>query len=53
MALIRVRLPVAALGFTLLVNMAWMGLLGYGIVELIETLAGLVSDFGSLAMLAG
>ena len=28
MALIRVLLPAAALGFALLVNMAWMGLLG-------------------------
>ena len=36
MVLIRGLLPVAALGFALLVNMAWMGFLGYGIVELIE-----------------
>ena len=36
MLLIRALLPVAALGFALLVNMAWMGLLGCGIVELIE-----------------
>ena len=36
MPLIRVLLPVAALGFGLLVTMAWMGILGYGIVELIE-----------------
>ena len=36
MTLIRVFLPVAALGFGLLVTMAWVGLLGYGIVGLSE-----------------
>ncbi len=36
MPLTRVLVPVAALDLALLVNVAWMGLLGWGILELIE-----------------
>jgi hypothetical protein len=36
MAFLRSALPIVGLGFALVITAAWIGLLGYGVFELVE-----------------